>query len=51
VEQMPTDTCQFFYYCMSGSEQLKPKTGGLADFLCQRDREIIALARLDLAVA
>jgi hypothetical protein len=50
LEQMPTDACRFLYYCKSCREQLKPKSGGLTDFLYQRNREIIASARLDLAV-
>jgi nucleotide-binding universal stress UspA family protein len=34
-----------------GIDQVKAVAGGLTDFLCQRDGEIIAFARPDLAVA
>jgi hypothetical protein len=32
AEQMPTDACQFFYYCNGCSEQLKAKPGDCCVF-------------------
>jgi hypothetical protein len=32
TEQMPTDACQFFYYCKGCGERLKPKKGDCCVF-------------------